>query len=450
MITDESSRATLGSRIGAILVAAGGSVGLGNIWRFPYIVGENGGGAFLLLYFLCILLLGLPIMLAEMAIGREAKRNVVGSYKLLNSKFVPLGYINILISLLIMGFYFVVAGWTAEYFISSVTGELAKLQSPAEYQALFDSFRTNSWKPIIYSVAFIAMNHIIIARGVNNGIERFSKILMPLLFIILIILSIKALLLPEAGEGLRFLFSPDFSKITIEALFEAMGQAFFSLSVGLGAIITYGSYFSPKTKLIKTAVSVTALDTLVAIIAGVMIFPVVFSNGIAPSSGPSLVFITLPAILNTMPLNILWSSIFFLLLVIAAVTSTMSLHEVVTIFFIEELKLTRQRAAILTSSIVSVLAIGASLSLGDWEWLKLFGLNFFDFLDTFSSSILLPISGLGISIFAGWFVGDKILKSQTTDFGESKFRLYNIFVWLLRYLCPILVFVILLNSLGML
>ncbi len=450
MNTDNNTRATLGSRIGAILVAAGGSVGLGNIWRFPYVAGDNGGGAFLILYIGCIVLLGLPIMLAEMAIGRHSQLNVVGTYKSVSPAWRPLGYINLLISMLIMGFYFVVAGWTAEYFVSSVTGELAKLDSVEQYSAFFDTFRTNPWKPVLYSWIFIAVNHIIIALGVEKGIERSSKILMPVLFIILIVMSVNAVLMPGGAAGLEFLFKPDFSKINIDVFYQAMGQAFFSLSVGLGALITYASYFSRKTNIVKTAVSVTILDTLVAIIAGVMIFPVVFSVGIEPSSGPSLVFITLPAIFNTLPLSALWSSIFFLLLVIAAVTSTISLHEVFTLYIIEQWKIKRSVAAIITSAMAAVLATLASLSLGDWSGFTIMGYSFFDALDMFTSNILLPISGIGISLFAGWVLNKKILRDELTNFGELRFRPFSIFILLLRYLCPILAGVILLNSVGVL
>ncbi len=447
-IENNTSRAKLGSRIGAILVAAGGSVGLGNIWRFPYVAGENGGGAFLLLYIGCIIMLGLPIMLAEMAIGRHTQRNVVGTYRVVNPRWKALGYINITISMLIMGFYFVVSGWTAEYFTSSVTGELACLESVEQFTAFFNNFCSNPWRPVLFAWVFIALNHLIIALGVEKGIERSSKLLMPILFIILIVMSVKALMMPGASEGMTFLFKPDFSKISLDVFYQAMGQAFFSLSVGLGALITYASYFSRKTNILKTAVSVTVLDTLVAVIAGIMIFPVVFSVGIEPTSGPSLVFITLPAIFNTLPMSALWSSTFFLLLVIAAVTSTISLHEVVTLYIIEEWKVARRKAAIITSLMAGVLATVASLSLGTWSDFTIMGKSFFDALDFFTSNILLPISGVAISLFAGWVINKRILRDELTNFGEHKFRLFPLFMILLRYLCPVLVGVIFLNSVG--
>ncbi len=448
MEVGNNPRATLGSKIGAILVAAGGAVGLGNIWKFPYVLGESGGAAFLIVYIGCILLLGMPVMLAEMVIGREAKKNAVGSFAHFNPRWKVLGFGQVLISILTMGFYFVVSGWTAEYFMSSVTGELAQLSSVAEYTAFFDAFKSNIYKPIIFTFIFITITHLIVQLGIEKGIEKASKFLMPLLFVILIIMSINALTMPNSIEGLKFLFKPDFSKITADVFYKAMGQAFFSLSVGFGALITYASYFKKETKLLRTAVSVTALDTFVAIIAGVMIFPVVFSVGIEPTAGPSLVFITLPAVLNTMPMNVLWSSVFFLLLIIAALTSTISLHEIATLYFHEEWKLSRSKAALVTSTIVFSLAVVASLSLGVWSDLQIFGRTIFDTLDHLASNVMLPLSGMGVSIFAGWVIDRKIVKNQLEDYGATKFKILSTVIFLLRYVCPVLLFIILLNSTG--
>ncbi len=448
MEINSGSRATLGSKIGAILVAAGGSVGLGNIWKFPYVLGEGGGAAFLLVYIGCIVVLGLPVMLAEMIIGRESKQNVVGAYRHFSPRWSIFGYGNVIIPLLIMGFYLVVAGWTAEYFFASITGELSALSSAEEYKSLFESFTAKAYKPLIFTWIFVAANHIIITFGVNKGIERASKLLMPMLFIILVVLSIKSLTMPNSIEGLKFLFKPDFSKITPDIFYKAMGQAFFSLSVGLGALITYASYFDNKTKLIRTAVSVTVLDTLVAIIAAVMIFPVVFSVGIDATEGPSLVFITLPAVLNTMPLSILWSSIFFLLLIIAALTSTLSLHEVITLFVIEEWKIKRRTATLITSIAVGCLATLASLSFGAMPSIAIAGKSLFDGLDFLSSNIMLPLSGMGISIFAGWVVSREVRKRQLTDYGATKFGYLRLLEVLLKYICPALLIVVFFNSIG--
>ena len=319
-------RATLGGKLSAVLVAAGSSVGLGNIWRFPYVAGDNGGGAFLVIYILCVLLLGLPIMVAEFSVGRASHRNAVGAYRALAPKWSFLGYNGVVAAFLILGFYFVVSGWTAEYMVHSVTGSLAELSAPDEYKRVFENFIQNPWRPVLYTALFVLATHFVIAMGVQKGIERSAKVLMPLLFVILIALSIHSLLMPGGEEGLRFLFRPDFSKVTPSTVLVALGQAFFSLSIGIGTMVTYASYFKPDTNLRHTALNVTILDTLVAVLAGVVIFPAVFSVGIEPSSGPSLVFITLPGIFNSMPLSMVWSSVFFLLLVVAALTSIISLH----------------------------------------------------------------------------------------------------------------------------
>ena len=325
-----TQRATLGGKLSAVLVAAGSSVGLGNIWRFPYVAGDNGGGAFLAIYILCVLILGLPLMIAEFSVGRASHRNAVGAYRMLAPKWSFLGYNGVLAAFLILGFYFVVAGWTAEYMVHSVTGELARYSTAEEYTAMFERFIGNPWRPLLYTALFIAATHFVIALGVQKGIERSAKVLMPLLFFILIALAIHSLLMPNGTEGLRFFLKPDFSKITAVTVLTALGQAFFSLSIGIGTMVTYASYFKPETNLRHTALNVTILDTLVALLAGIAIFPAVFSVGIEPSSGPSLVFITLPGIFNGMPLSMVWSSVFFLLLVVAALTSTISLHEVLT------------------------------------------------------------------------------------------------------------------------
>ena len=338
-------RATFGGRLSAVLVTAGSAVGLGNIWRFPYVAGENGGGAFLLIYILSVLLLGVPIMLSEFAIGRNTHRNAVGAYRTLSSRWSILGYNSILAPLLIMGFYLVVSGWTLEYMIHSLTGEFTRISTPEAYESLFNAFTQNPWKPLLYTVVFTLLTHGVIALGVQKGIERSARIMMPLLLLILVVLAVHSILLPGGTEGVKFLFAPDFSKVTPSTVLTALGQAFFSLSIGLGCLVTYASYFKNDTNITHTALQVAFIDTLVAVLAGLVIFPAVFSVGIEPTAGPSLVFVTLPAIFNTLPLSMVWSTIFFLLLVIAALTSTISLHEVLTVYVQEEWHLSRRAAA---------------------------------------------------------------------------------------------------------
>lgn len=442
-------RVTLGGKLSAVLVAAGSSVGLGNIWRFPYVAGENGGGAFLLIYIGCVLLLGLPIMVAEFAVGRSTRRNAVGAYHALDRRWSFIGYNSVLAAFLILGFYFVVSGWTAEYTVHSLTGELARHTTAEVYASLFERFITNPWRPLLYTLLFILATHAVIALGVQKGIERSAKVLMPLLFVILIALSIHALLMPGAGEGLRFLFYPDFSKVTASTLLTALGQAFFSLSVGIGTMVTYASYFKPDTNLRHTALNVSLLDTLVAVLAGVIIFPAVFTAGIAPTSGPSLVFITLPGIFNGMPLSMVWSTVFFLLLVVAAITSTISLHEVITAYLHEEWHLSRRAAAWLTTGATALLATLASLSLGVLGGWRIFGLTLFDALDFATANILLPLGGLFTCLFVGWKLDPARLHDEVTNGGKLRFRIYGLFIFLLRWVCPIILLQVFLDNLGL-
>ena len=332
--------------------------------------------------------------------------------------------------------------------VHSVTGSFARVSTAGEYKSLFENFISNPWRPVVYTCLFVLATHFVIAMGVQKGIERSAKILMPLLFLILIVLSVHSLLMPGGEAGLKFLFAPDFSKVTPTTVLVALGQAFFSLSIGIGTMVTYASYFKPDTNLRHTALNVTILDTLVAILAGVVIFPAVFSVGIEPSSGPSLVFITLPSIFNGMPLSMVWSSIFFLLLVVAALTSTISLHEVVTVYLHEEWHLSRKAAAWLTTAATAALASLASLSLGALGSWKIAGLSLFDSLDFLTANILLPAGGLFTCIFVGWKLDHHILKAQITNDGELKFRIYGLFSFLLRYVCPAVLLLIFLDNLG--
>lgn len=446
---NQISRATLGSRLSAVLVAAGSSVGLGNIWRFPYVAGENGGGAFLIIYILCVLLMGLPLMIGEFAVGRATKLNAVGAYRALNPRWAAVGYNGLIAAFFILGFYFVVSGWTVEYFVNSLTGTLSQYSSTAEYEGFFQSFVQNPWRPVVYTLIFIFATHAIIAMGVQKGIERSAKFLMPLLFVALIALAVNSILMPNSGEGLRFLFKPDFSKVTTETFLVAMGQAFFSLSIGLGSMVTYASYFNRETDIRSTALNVTILDTLVAVLAGVMIFPAVFSAGIEPTSGPSLVFITLPSIFNGLPMSMLWSAIFFVLLIVAALTSTISLHEAITAYMHEEWHMSRRTAAWSTSLSISVLAVLASLSLGvGGKALSAGGLTLFDGLDKLTANIMLPIGGLFTSIFIGWVLDKKIFREQAMGEGRTARVVYTSLRLLLRWFCPLVMLMIFLYNLG--
>ncbi|MFI3320360.1 MAG: sodium-dependent transporter [Rikenellaceae bacterium] len=446
MIDNSSARETLTSKLGVVLVAAGSSVGLGNIWRFPYIAGEGGGGAFMLIYLAAVILIGKPIMLSEFVVGRNTHRSAVGAYRKLDKRWQVLGYNGVIVAFLIMGFYYVVAGWTAEYFVASVSGELGALSTPKEYGDMFNNFVTSSWKPVIYTFIFVGMTHLVIVRGVTKGIEKVSKVLMPILLVILVILSINSVMMPGAMEGLIYLFKPDFSKVTPQVVMQAVGQAFFSLSVGIGCLIAYSSYFSDDNDMRKTSMQVTMLDTSVAILSAVMIFPAVFSAGIEPSQGPSLVFITLPTIFQSMPMPMLWSSIFFLLLIIAALTSTISLHEVVTLHLHEEHNMSRKKATYLTTIGVSILGVFASLSLGVLSSFTIFGLNIFDFLDTLTADVLMPLGGLFTCLFVGWRMDRGLFYGELMQKGEDRSYVVDSAFFLLRYVCPVILIIIMLDA----
>ncbi|MDR1982042.1 MAG: sodium-dependent transporter [Tannerellaceae bacterium] len=445
----KTHRATFGSKLGVVLATVGSAVGLGNIWRFPYMLGENGGAAFLLVYILCILLLGLPVMITEFFIGRHSQRNAAGAFKTLapGSKWSIIGYNGVLAAFMILGFYSVVAGWTLEYVVQAVSGSLGG-KSAAEFTRDFDLFSSGVFRPIAWTVAFVALTHTIIVSGVKNGIERASKIMMPMLFLILTILCIRSLTLPDAGKGIAFLFNPDFDKITSSTILSAMGQAFFSMSIGMGCLITYSSYFYKETNLQRIALHVTLLDTLVALLAGVMIFPAVFSFHIEPTAGVELVFITLPNVFGQLPFGAVWSFIFFVLLALAALTSTISLHEVATAYVLEEHKISRAKAASYVSAGALVLGVASSLSLGIWKEYTLFGLTFFDFLDYVTAKIMLPFGGMLICLFAGWRIDRKILKAELTNEGTIPFYFFHTYAFFMKYIAPVAICFIFLNELG--
>ena len=444
------NRVTFGSKIGVILATVGCAVGLGNIWRFPYMLGSNGGAAFLLIYILCILLLGFPVMITEFFIGRHTNRNAAGAFKELapGTRWSLIGYNGVLAAFLILGFYSVVAGWTLEYVLQAFNGSLSD-KTATDFATDFSNFSTSILRPIIWTVTFIVLTHVIIMSGVKSGIERASKLMMPLLFLILIILCIRSVTLPNASEGLTFLFQPDFSKIDSSVILSAMGQAFFSLSIGMGCLITYASYFKKDTNLQTTALQVTLLDTLVAVLAGIMIFPAVFSFGITPTAGPELVFITLPNVFAQLPMGNVWSIIFFILLALAALTSTISMHEVATAYVHEEHQMSRGKAACLVSAGAIILGVLSSLSFGVLKDFTIGGMIFFDFLDYLTAKIMLPLGGMLICIFAGTRIERKVIKADLTNEGTIPFYFFNTYAFFMKYVAPIAIGIIFLNELGL-
>ena len=448
---DFSTRDGFGSKFGAIAAAAGSAVGLGNIWRFPYIAGENGGAAFILIYLLIIILLGIPVMLSEFTIGRRAQRNAFGSFRLLkpSQPWYLIGVMGISAAFMILAFYSTVAGWTFHYlYLSLING--FKGQSPAALEQTFNQFYTSGWQPVIWQVVVMGLTAGILLGGVRNGIEKYSKVLMPLLLGLLVILAIRSITLEGAVDGLKFIFKPDFSKVDASTVLQALGQVFFSMSIGMGTIITYGSYIRKKDNLSTTAISVAATDLLVAMIAGLAIFPAVFAFGITPSAGEGLAFITLPNIFQQLPGGYFWSLLFFGLLTIAALTSTISVLEVVVAFMTEELNLSRRWSTILSALGITFLGILCTLSQGPLPEIGLFGKNIFSVMEYLTANIMLPTGGLFIVLFVGWFMGKKNVKDELTNGGTLRGRLFHIFLVIVRFIAPLAIAIVFLNGLGIL
>ena len=452
----KKERGNFGSKLGVILASAGSAVGLGNIWRFPYETGNHGGAAFILIYLGCILLLGLPIMIAEFLIGRHSQANTARAYQILapGTQWRWVGRMGVLAGFLILGYYSVVAGWTLEYIFEAVSNSFAG-KTPAEFISSFQSFSSNPWRPALWLTLFLLATHFIIVKGVEKGIEKSSKIMMPTLFIIILILVGCSVTLPGAGKGIEFMLKPDFSKVDGNVFLGAMGQAFFSLSLGMGCLCTYASYFSKNTNLTRTAFSVGIIDTFVAVLAGFIIFPAAFSVGIQPDAGPSLIFITLPNVFQQafsgIPiLAYIFSVMFYVLLALAALTSTISLHEVVTAYLHEEFNFTRGKAARLVTTGCILLGILCSLSLGVTKEFTIFGLGMFDLFDFVTAKLMLPLGGLLISIFTGWYLDKKLVWSEITNNGTLKVPTYKLIIFILKYVAPIAISVIFINELGLL
>ena len=445
-----SQRDSFSSKIGVIAAAAGSAIGLGNIWRFPCVTGENGGGAFLVIYLVIMLLIGVPVMLSEFIIGRRAQRNPYGAFRLLkpNQPWYLIGILGIAAAFMILAFYTTIAGWTLEYIYRSLINSFSG-QSVEELKSSFDSFQANGLFPVIWQLIFMFLTALIVWRGIKDGIEKYSKILMPLLLLIIVVIAIRSITLPGSKEGLVFLFKPDFSKITWEAVLKALGQVFFSLSIGMGTLITYGSYINKKDNLTSTALAVSGADTFVAIMAGMAIFPAAFAFGIKPNAGPGLAFITLPNIFQQMTGGYFWALSFFLLLAVAALTSTISLLEVVVAYFSEELKMSRKKATVIAAGSTSVLGVLCTLSQGPMNYLKVFKDTLFDDLDFISANILLPLGGLMIVIFVGWFMGKENVRTEITNNGELKGRFFGIFMFILRIVAPVAIALVFLSSLEL-
>ena len=453
----ENTRENFGSKIGAMLAAAGSAVGLGNIWRFPIETGQNGGAAFIIIYIACVFLLGIPIMMSEFFIGRHTQANTAGAYRKLapGTPWRWVGRLGVLTGFVILSYYSVVAGWTAEYTVLAIANQFDG-KTATDFPTIFANFVSNPWKPLVWLLAFMLATHFVVIRGVRSGIEKFSKLMMPALFVILVVLAICSVMLPGASQGLEFLLKPDFSKITGATVLNAMGQAFFSLSLGLGCLCTYASYFSPDTNIGKTALNVSLIDTFVAIMSGFIIFPAVFNAGYTLGSndiGPSLLFITMPNVFgqafgNIPALAYGVSVLFYFLLVLAALTSTISMHEVVTAYVSEEFSMTRRKAATIVTATCTIVGVVCSLSFGPFEGVKIFGMGIFDLFDYVSSNILLPVGGMLIAIFTGWYLDKKIVRDDISNRGSIRVPYLRLVFFILRYVAPIAIATILLSQLG--
>ena len=446
-------RGNFGSMLGVVLATAGSAVGLGNVWRFPYMTGQNGGAAFILIYIACILVLGIPGMISEFVVGRHSQTNAYRAYDRISGgkawRFI--GLLGVLTSMIILGFYAVVAGWCLQYLYAAVVGQVGgDATAVSQY---FQAFSSDPWRPSLWAVAFILLTHIIIIRGVRKGIERASKLLMPILFFLLLVIVVSSCMLPGAVKGIEFLFKPDFSKVTHSVLLEALGQAFFSLSLGTACLCTYASYFDKKINLFRSAGQIAILDTFIAILAGLMIFPAAFSVGIQPDSGPSLIFITLPNVFSRafafMPmLGYVVSVLFYALLVFAALTSTISMHEIGTVFFHEELHITRHQAAWILTGCCSVLAVFCSLSVGANTDIQVLGLSLMDFCDQLTAQVMLPIGAFLTSIMIGWFVARQLVRDEFTNGGTVNGWLFRYWLFALRWIVPLCILLVFLHQLG--
>lgn len=445
-------RGNFGTKIGVILATAGSAVGLGNIWRFPYMTGQDGGAAFIIVYLVCVLLLGIPGMIAEFIVGRHGAANAATAYARMGGKrsWAALGFVGALTSLIILGFYSVIAGWCLQYLFASIMGNL---NGDAAYvNAYFTKFSSNPVEPLLWTLVFIVLTHLVVVRGVRKGIEKMSNILMPTLFILLLVIVVVSCCLPDAGKGISFLFKPDFSKVTKSVFLDGLGQAFFSLSLGTACLCTYASYFTRQTNLLKSSAQIVGIDTLVAILAGLMIFPAAFSVGVNPDSGPQLIFITLPNVFQqafSPVLGYIIGILFYALLALAALTSTISMHEIGTSLFFEELHISRSKGAVIETLIAVVIGMLCSLSCGAVD-ITVFGKSFLNFCDFLTSNILLPLGSFFTCILVGWIAPRKIVKDEFTNWGTVSQGFYGIWLFFIRFISPVCIAVVFLHQMGVL
>ena len=433
-----------GSRFAVIAAMAGSAVGLGNIWRFPYILGEYGGAAFVLIYIAASLLVALPLFFAESVIGRRSRRDTYGAMQKLapGTAWKWAGLLTIASPLLILSYYSVVGGWSVEFLFKSLAFSFSGNASDAEVSGFFGQFISSTWQPLLSHTLFMAIVVSIVLGGVSKGIERFSKVAMPLLFVLILFIVVYSLTLPGSSAGVRYLLKPDFSRLSADAMAAALGQAFFSLSLGVGTVLTYASYVKKDENLVVSGVGTAVCDLIFAIIAAFAVMPAVFAAGIAPESGPGLVFQTLPFIFNKMGqgmpvVSALVSITFFLTILAAALTSAISMLEVGVAYLVDEKGVSRRRATLLLGAATWALGVLCSLSFGSLSGVRLFGLSFFDFLDTLCSDWLLPLGGLLFTVFAGWKMSRADVQDELTNGGRCNRKVFGLVYFLMRYLAPL-------------
>lgn len=450
------ARAHWGSRLGFVLAAAGSAVGLGNVWKFPYITGENGGGAFVLVYLASIAVFSLPILMAEVLVGRTAQSSPVGAFRTLarpRSPWMSVGWLGVVTAGVIVSYYSVVAGWCLDYVWLSASGALGRTPVD-EVAGLFGALHASPARNVAWHVVFMGATMGIVLGGVRGGVERASRVMMPALLVIFVVLLLYVTTLPGFGEGIRFVFGFDFSQLDGASVLEAMGHGFFSLSVGMGAMLTYGSYLSRKEDLVASTGAIALLDTVVSLLACAVLFPITFSFGMAPAAGPGLVFKNLPLAFAQLPFGSLWATVFFVLLTFAALTSAISLLEVVTAYFIDERRMSRRRATLLTGGALLVLGIPSALSGGDGlfgaQMAAATGRTWFDWFDYLSSNWALPLSGLGIALFVAWRLDPQVRDDEFAS--ASKLGRVAWFragwVWLLRTVVPLGIAGVIAHALG--
>ena len=445
------SRDSFGSRFGALVAMAGSAVGLGNLWRFPYLVGENGGAAFIIVYIAFVFLLCLPIFICEFVVGRRSQENAYAAFRDLSggSAWRWVGLFTIIVPLIVLSYYSVIGGWSVEYLLKSATFSFTSGASQSAFHSMFTDFVTSIWGPLGVHTVFLAATTLIVMVGIKGGIEKFSKIMMPILFFMVIAIAIYSLTLEGASAGLDYLFNPDFSKITGKACAAALGQAFFSLSLGFGTIMTYASYVSKQENIMFQSTATAVSDLMFALIAGVAIMPAVFAFGLNPQSGPGLVFETLPFVFGQMPAGALVAILFFLALLVAALTSSISMLEVAVAYLVEEKRFSRVGACILLFIICWVVGALCSLSFGPLSHIQIDGGNIFDFFDNLSSNILMTLGSLLTVLFVGWRMKKTDVYDEFTNGGTlgRNAKIFGVLWFLIRYICPLTIITIFLSGL---